>query len=107
VWSFAERAAHTECKLDDFVHWGSGARFLQRDAIFDLAGKRMIKVRIRISDDTGDFAVIVCAESLRRAAQSVKERYPDSTVEIAFPIESNHFFSAEPHHGEHVDLEAK
>jgi hypothetical protein len=68
----------------------------------------MIKVRIRVSDGTGDFAVVVCAESLRRAAQYVKERYPDSAVEIAFPIEPHHFFSVEPHHGEYVDdLEVK
>jgi hypothetical protein len=67
----------------------------------------MIKVRIRVIGDTGDFAVIVCAESLRRAAQCVKERYPDSAVEIAFPIEPYHFFSEEPYHGEHVDLELR
>ena len=67
----------------------------------------MIKVRIWVSDITGDFAVVVCAESLQRATQSVKERYPGSAVEIAFPIEPDCFFVGDLHHGEHLDLEVK
>ena len=65
----------------------------------------MIKVRIRVSGEAGDFAVVVCAENLQRAAQSVKECYPGSAVEITFPIEPEQFFIGDPHHDEHVDLE--
>ncbi len=60
----------------------------------------MIKVRIRVSSETRDFAIVVCAESLQQAAQSVSECYPDSAVEIAFPIEPDQFFARDPHHGE-------
>jgi hypothetical protein len=56
----------------------------------------MIKVRIRVSSETRDFAVVVCAENLQRAAQSVSECYPDSAVEIAFPIEPEQFFARDP-----------
>jgi hypothetical protein len=65
----------------------------------------MIKVRIWVNGETDDFAVVVCAENLQRAAQSVKECYPGSAVEIAFPIEPEQFFAGDPHHREHVDLE--
>jgi hypothetical protein len=67
----------------------------------------MIKVRIRVRSETGDFAVVVCAENLQRAAQSVGESYPSSAIEITFPIEPEQFFTGEPHHGERVDLEVE
>ena len=67
----------------------------------------MIKVRIRVSGEAGDFAVVVCAENLRQAARSVKERFPGSAVQLAFPIEPEQFFVGDPHHGERVDLEAE
>lgn len=67
----------------------------------------MIEVRIRVSGETGDFAVVVCAESLQRAMQCAKERYPGSAVEIAFPIEPDYFFVGDTHRGEFVDLEVK
>ena len=56
--------------------------------------------------EVGDFAVVGCAENLSQAAQSVKERFPGSAVQLAFPIEPEQFFIGDPHHGEHVDLEA-
>jgi hypothetical protein len=65
----------------------------------------VIKVRIRVRSKTGDFAVVVCAENLQRAAQSISECYPGSTVEIAFPIEPEQFFARNPHPGEYVDLD--
>jgi hypothetical protein len=64
----------------------------------------MIKVRMRVSGETGDFAVVVCAESLRLAAQNVRECNPGSVVEIAFPIEPEQFFGGS-HNGDHVDSE--
>jgi hypothetical protein len=65
----------------------------------------MIKVRIRVSGETGDFTVVVCAESLRKAEQTAKAGCPGSTVSIVFPIESDCFFVSDPHHGGHVGLE--
>ncbi len=67
----------------------------------------MIKVRIRVSSESGDLAVVVCAQNLQRAAQSVSECYPASAVEIAFPIEPEQFFAGAPHHGEYVDPEVE
>jgi hypothetical protein len=56
----------------------------------------MIKVRIRVSSETRDFVVVVCAENLQQAAQSVNECYPDSAVEIEFPIAPEQFFVGDP-----------
>jgi hypothetical protein len=74
---------------------------------FDLAGKSMIKVQIRVRTKGDGFIVVACAESIGRAAQIVKERYPGSVVEIAFPIAPGQFFVGDPHYGERIDLEAK
>ena len=67
----------------------------------------MIKVWIRVSSESGDLAVVACAENLQRAAQSARRCYPGSAVEIAFPIEPEQFFVRDPHRGEHVDLEVE
>lgn len=65
----------------------------------------MIKVRVQVSNEGSGFSVMVCAESLRKAEQTAKAGYPDSTVSIVFPIESDCFFVSGPHHGGHVGLE--
>ncbi len=67
----------------------------------------MIRVRIHVRSATRDFVVVVCAENLQRAAQSVSECYPASTVEISFPIDPEQFFAGDPYHGEHVDLKVE
>ena len=58
----------------------------------------MIKVRIRVSGEASSFAVVVCARSLGQAEQIVQERYPESAVGVAFPIEPDHFFVEGSHH---------
>jgi hypothetical protein len=50
--------------------------------------------------------VAVYAENLRRAVQIAKDRYPGSTVRIAFPIEPVDFFAAGPRRGGRTDFEA-
>jgi hypothetical protein len=64
----------------------------------------MIKVRVKVSDEAGSLAVVVCAGSLREAERIVKERYPESAVGIAFPIEPDHFFVEGSHHGWYAGL---
>jgi hypothetical protein len=56
--------------------------------------------------ETGCFTVAVYAENLRRAVQIAKDRYPGSTVRIAFPIEPADFFAAGPRRGGRTDFEA-
>jgi hypothetical protein len=67
----------------------------------------MIRVRMRVSSKDGDFAVVVCAENLQRAAVSTKGCFPGSSVQIVFPIEPEQFFVGDPHRGEHVGLEVE
>lgn len=65
----------------------------------------MIKVRIYVRSEIRDFAVVVCAENLQRAVQSISEYYSAGDVKIAFPIDPEQFFAGDLHRGEHVDLE--
>jgi hypothetical protein len=65
----------------------------------------VIKIRFWVSGETGDFAFVVCAESLRRATQSVKERYPGSAVAAIFPIEPDCLIVGDTHRGEYIELE--
>lgn len=65
----------------------------------------MIKVRVQVSNEGGSFSVVVYAESLKKAEQSAKVRYPGSSVSIAFPIEPDCFFANGPHYGGHAGLE--
>jgi len=62
----------------------------------------MIKVRVKVSGETGGFAVVVCAVSLRQTEQIMKERYPESTVGVAFPIDP--FFVDGSHHDRYAEL---
>ena len=67
----------------------------------------MIRVRMRVSSWSRDFALVVCTENLQRAAESTKGCFPRSSVQIVFPIEPEQFFVGDPHRGEHVDLKAE
>lgn len=64
----------------------------------------MLKVRVKVSGEAGSFVVVVCARSLRQAEQIVRERYPESAVGIAFPIEPDHFFVEGSHHDRYAGL---
>jgi hypothetical protein len=64
----------------------------------------MIRVRVKVSGEAGSFVVAVCARSLRQAEQMVQERYPDSAIGIAFPIEPDHFFIEGSHHVRYAGL---
>jgi hypothetical protein len=66
----------------------------------------MIRARVQVANEGGSFTVVVGAESLREVEQIAKTRYPESTVEIAFPIEPEWFFAGGPHTGAHTGLEA-
>ena len=65
----------------------------------------MIKVRVEVRNETGSFTAIVHAENLREAARIAKDRYPESAVRIAFPIEPTQFFVAGLRPDSHVDPE--
>ena len=66
----------------------------------------MIGARIRVDDAEGSFTILVYAESLRKAERTVKTRYPDSTVSIAFPLEPECYFGGGPPAEGNADLDA-
>jgi hypothetical protein len=65
----------------------------------------MIKVRAEVRNETGSFTAVVHAENLREATRIAKDRYPESAVGIAFPIEPTQFFAAGLRPDSHVDPE--
>ena len=53
---------------------------------------KMIRARVRVDNENGGFTILVCAENLRKAERTAKNRYPGSAVRIAFPLEPEYFF---------------
>ncbi len=66
----------------------------------------MIGARVRVVNEDGSFTTVVCAESLREVEQTARVRFPESTVEIAFPIEPECFFASDPPTSVRPSLEA-
>jgi hypothetical protein len=64
--------------------------------------REMKEVRVEISHKSGSFTVMVRAESIRQAARTMKALYPNSSVEIVFPIDPDGFFVSEPCHGGYI-----
>jgi hypothetical protein len=62
----------------------------------------MIRARVRVDNEDDGFTIVVWAESLQKAEQAAKARYPECAVKIAFPIEPECFLVGVPH----PDLEA-
>ena len=53
----------------------------------------MVSVCIQVGTETGSLKVAVRARSIERAARLVAERYPDSRIEVEFPIDPEGFFA--------------
>ena len=66
---------------------------------------KMIRARVRVENEDGDFTILVCAESLRKAERTAKIRYPESAVRIAFPLEPENFFVNGNRNGSYTDLD--
>jgi hypothetical protein len=66
----------------------------------------MIKVRVEVRNETGSFTAVVHAENLQEAVRIAKDRYLESAVGIAFPIEPTQFFAAGPRPDSHIDPES-
>ncbi len=67
----------------------------------------MIKTHVWMVNEDGGFTIVVYAESLREVEQIAKARYPQSAVEIAFPIEPEGFFADGYQSGVHTNLETR
>jgi hypothetical protein len=65
----------------------------------------MIRARVRVDTEGGNFTTLVCAESLRKAELTTKTRYPESIVRIAFPLEPKSFFVGSTHTGGYAGLD--
>jgi hypothetical protein len=65
----------------------------------------MIGARVRVVKEDGNLSIVVFAESLREVEHTAKTRYPESAIEIAFPIEPEVFFVSGPRSGVRAALE--
>jgi hypothetical protein len=55
-------------------------------------GRRMVKVSVEVRSGTARFRVSVRAESIRKALDMVRARYPSGEAGVVFPIEPEGFF---------------
>ena len=68
---------------------GVASRIAQDDKGLDeLRARGYDKVRIRVSNETDNFTVMVCTEKRRQTTQTARVRYAASTVRTMVPIES-------------------
>jgi hypothetical protein len=56
----------------------------------------MVKVSIEVRSGATHFDVGVQAESVQRVMSLVRERYPEGSVKVKFPIEPESFFVEDP-----------
>jgi hypothetical protein len=66
---------------------------------------KMIRARVRVDNEDGDFTILVSAESLQKAERTAKIRYPGSAVRIAFPLEPEYFFVGGNRNGSYSGLD--
>jgi hypothetical protein len=52
----------------------------------------MIRISVQVSSGTARFRVVVQAESIERAVESVGRQYPGKVCEVTFPIDPETFF---------------
>jgi hypothetical protein len=55
----------------------------------------MIEFSIEVGNGAARFGVAVRAESIRRAVETVKPRYPDADARVVYPIVPEAFFVRE------------
>ncbi len=66
----------------------------------------MIRISVEIRYASGPFRVMVEAESIRRAVESIQRRYPGCEVKPVFPIDPETFFVDEVAKVKQVGLKA-
>ena len=66
---------------------------------------KMIRARVRVDNEDGDFTILVSAESLQKAERTAKIRYPGSAVRIAFPLEPAYFFVDNSRNGSYSGID--
>ena len=52
----------------------------------------MVRISIEVRSGAARFDVAVQAESIQRAMNLVRQRYPNGSVKVRFPIEPESFF---------------
>ena len=64
----------------------------------------MVRAPFEVSDNGVSSRVMVLAESLRRAEEVLRSKYPDGEVRLVFPLDGEHIFAG---HGEGEEIEVQ
>lgn len=56
----------------------------------------MIEVSVEVGNGAARFQVAARAQSIRRAVETVKTRYPDADARVVYPIDPETFFVRKP-----------
>ena len=61
----------------------------------------MVRAPFEVSDNGISSRVMVLAESLRRAEEVLRAKYPEGEVRLVFPLDGEHIFAG---HGEDEEI---
>ena len=64
----------------------------------------MVHAPFEVSDNGASSRVMVLAESLRRAEEVLRSKYPEGEVRLVFPLDGEHVFAG---HGEGEQIEGQ
>jgi len=53
----------------------------------------VVRIKLEVSGSESPFKVLVWADSIRRAEDIVRSRYPGKEVRVVFPIDGDGFFA--------------
>ena len=65
---------------------------------------RLVRAPFEVSDNGVSSRVMVLAESLRRAEEVLRSKYPEGEVRLVFPLDGEHIFAG---HGESKNVEGQ
>jgi hypothetical protein len=64
----------------------------------------LVRAPSEVRDNGASSKVMVLAESLRRAEEVLRSRYPEGEVRLVFPLDGEHIFAG---HGEREQIEGQ
>jgi hypothetical protein len=67
----------------------------------DRRDDRLVRAPFEVSDNGISSRVMVLAESLRRAEEVLRAKYPEGEVRLVFPLDGEHVFAS---HGEDEEI---
>lgn len=83
----AERPMHPMVQPKHYVPYDGTSRTVRTSS-----GESVIRISVEVRNGDACFLIAAWAESVERAVNMVKARYPGQEVSVVFPIEPDSFF---------------